>query len=154
MKKHFIKLELRNNKDFWSGLMFFTIGASSIFFARNYPFGTGLSMGPGFFPIVLGGMLILFGIYIMMRGLRINEQIEGDWSIRALIMLPLAMVLFGILMTVLGFIPALVALITVSTVAGRECKFVDVLLLNVLLISLSVALFVLGLGLPYPLIKF
>lgn len=144
----------RNSRDFWAGLMFSGIGIAAVLIAREYPFGTTLRMGPGYFPRVLGGILILFGIYVMARGLRNREKIGGNWSIRALIVLPLAMVLFGILMELLGFIPALATLIFGSAAAGREFKFIEVLLLAVLLISLSVALFIWGLGLPYPLIKF
>ena len=149
-----MKLAFRNNRDFWAGLMFAGTGAAAMFIARNYPFGTTLRMGPGYFPRVLGGILILFGSYVMVRGLHIHEKIEGNWSIRALIVLPLAMVLFGILMGFLGFMPALVILIFGSAAASREFKFIEVLLLTFLLTSLSVVLFVWGLGLPYPLIKF
>ena len=53
--------------------------------ARNYPFGTALRMGPGYFPTVLGGILILFGLYLLVAGLRSSEQIAGSWSLRALI---------------------------------------------------------------------
>lgn len=141
------------NRDFWAGLMFAGIGGAAMFIARNYPFGTTLRMGPGYFPQVLGGLLLLFGLYVMARGLRRSERIKGPWSVRALIALPLAMVLFGILMGSLGFIPALAALIFLSAAAGREFKFVEVLWLALLLTLLSVSLFVWGLGLPYPLIK-
>ena len=44
-------------------LMLIAIGAAAMFIARNYPFGTALRMGPGYFPIVLGALLILFGLY-------------------------------------------------------------------------------------------
>ena len=53
-----MKLTLSNNKDIWSGLMLIVIGAAAILVARNYPFGTALRMGPGFFPVVLGGLLV------------------------------------------------------------------------------------------------
>ena len=147
-----MSLSLRNNKDFWAGMMFFGTGAGAIFIARDYPFGTTLRMGPGYFPRVLGGILILFGIYVMVRGLRSDEQIKGNWSVRA-VMLPLSMVAFGVLMELAGFVPALVALIFVSAAAGREFKFGEVLLLDRPLTVLSVAMFIWGLGLPYPLIK-
>ena len=57
-----MKLALANNKDVWAGLMLIAIGAAAIFVARSYPFGTALRMGPGFFPVVLGGLLIVFGL--------------------------------------------------------------------------------------------
>jgi Tripartite tricarboxylate transporter TctB family len=89
----------------------------------------------------------------MIRGLRSNERIPGNWSLRALIVLPSSMVLFGVLMQYAGFIPALAALVFGAAASGREFKVVEVLLLTVLLAVLSVAVFIWGLGLPYPLIK-
>lgn len=148
-----MSLSIRNNKDFWSGLMFFGTGAGAMFMARHYPFGTTLRMGPGYFPVALSALLILFGIYVMVRGLRTNEKIQGNWSIRALIILPLSMVVFGVLMELTGFVPALAALVFLSAASGREFKFVEVLLLTAFLGVLSVAMFIWGLGLPYPLIK-
>ena len=56
-------------------------------------------------------------------------------------------------MELAGFIPALAALVFVSAASGREFKFNEVLLLTVFLSVLSVAMFIWGLGLPYPLIK-
>ncbi len=148
-----MKMTLRNNKDFWAGLVFAGTGAGAMFIARTYPFGTTLRMGPGYFPRVLGGILIAFGLYVMLRGLRKMEEIKGNWSIRALIVLPLSMVLFGVVMELAGFIPALVVLIFVSSASGREFKFKEVLLLTILLTVMSVAMFIWGLGLPYQLIK-
>ncbi len=148
-----MKLELRSNKDFWSGVMFFLTGAGAILVARHYPFGSTLRMGPGYFPIVLSAILMVFGVYVMLRGLRKSEKIQGNWSIRALIVLPFSMALFGILMELAGFVPALVALVFVSAASGREFKFKEVLLLTLFLGVLSVAMFIWGLGLPYPLIN-
>lgn len=148
-----MKIEVRNNKDFWAGLMLIGTGAMAIFIARDYPFGSTMRMGPGYFPSVLGGILVLFGIYITLMGLKRNEKIQGRWSLRALIVLPLSLVLFGVLMKHAGFMPALAALIFGSAAAGREFKFVEVLLLTVVLIGLSAAVFIWGLGLPHPLIK-
>ena len=67
-------------------------------------------------------------------------------------MLPLSLVLFGLLMEHAGFIPALLVLIFGSAAAGTEFKLVEVLLLAVGLTAFSVALFIYGLGLPYPLL--
>ena len=51
-----------------------------------------------------------------------------------------------------GFIPALIVLIVGSAAAGTEFKLIEVLLLAVGLTAFSVALFIWGLGLPYPLL--
>ena len=120
--------------------------------ARSYPMGTTLRMGPGYFPVVLGALLILFGLYCIASGLRSNEKIEGSWSLRGLIVLPLSLVLFGLLMEYAGFIPALIVLIFGSAFAGTEFRFIEVVLLAVGLTAFSVVLFIWGLGLPYPLL--
>jgi putative tricarboxylic transport membrane protein len=148
-----MKLALRDNKDFWAGMMLIGFGAGAMIIAREYAFGTTLRMGPGYFPRVLGGLLILFGIYILVVGLRRKEKLQGRYSLRALVLLPLSLVLFGALVDHAGFIPALVVLVFGSAAAGREFKFLEVLLLTVILTGLSVATFIWGLELPYPLIK-
>src|SRR5262249_28412780 len=138
------------------------IGAVTMFIARNYPFGTTLRMGPGYFPIVLGGILILFGLYLATAGWRSNpppdsarqpaQDRQGEpWPLRGMILLLLSFILFGVLMPHAGFVPALLALIFVAALASPQFKLVEVVLLSVVLTVLSVALFVWGLGLPYPL---
>ena len=148
-----MKIALRHNKDFWAGIMLIATGAASTFIARGYPFGSTMRMGPGYFPSMLGGILVLFGIYVMVTGLRRGEKIRVHCSLRALIVLSLSLVAFGLLMNHAGFIPALAALIFGSASAGREFRLVEILLFTVILTGLSVAVFIWGLGLPYPLIK-
>jgi uncharacterized membrane protein len=152
MNAHRMQLEFRNNKDVWAGLMLIGTGAATILIARDYVFGTALRMGPGYFPSVLGGLLVLFGLYLVGAGLRRRELIEGSWSLRALIVLPLSLVLFGLLMENAGFVPALMVLIVGSSAAGSEFRLVETLLLAVGLTAFAVVLFIWGLGLPYPLL--
>src|SRR5437660_3146166 len=106
-----VNLSLLHNKDFWSGILLAAVGVTAVIIARDYNFGTALRMGPGYFPSVLGGALVLFGLYLVVAGLKRNDKIEGNWSLRALIVLPLSLVLFGLLMDRAGFVPALIVLI-------------------------------------------
>src|SRR5437660_7805110 len=115
-----------SKKDFWAGVMLIAVGALAMFLARSFTFGTLLRMGPGYFPIVLGGLLILFGLYILAMGLRRGEKIEGSWSLRALIILPLSLVLFGFLIERAGFVPAMLVLIFASATATTEFRLVEV----------------------------
>jgi uncharacterized membrane protein len=140
------------NKDAWAGLLLIAVGAGAILVARDYPFGTALRMGPGYFPVMLGALLILFGLAILAAGLRRGERIAGSWSLRAIFVLPLSLVLFGLLMQHAGFVPAMLVLIFGAAAAGSEFRFVEVLLFALALTALAVVVFVWGLGLPYPLL--
>jgi len=151
IEAHFMKVPLQRNKDFLSGLMFMGVGAAAIIIARDYPFGSALRMGPGYFPSVLGGIMFVFGLWVLIQGLIKPQLITRTWSVRALIILPLAALVFGILMEKAGFVPALVVLCLLSAAASPEFKFVEQGILAVVLTGLSVALFIYGLGLPYPL---
>jgi putative tricarboxylic transport membrane protein len=132
--------------------MFIGLGLASAIIGRDYPMGSAMRMGPGYFPALLGGILVVFGLYFLARALRNPEAIAGAWPWRAIIVLPLALVLFGLLMDHAGFVPALFVLVFGSAAAGNEFRLVEVLLLSAFLTVFAVVLFVWGLGLPYPLI--
>jgi hypothetical protein len=147
-----MRIELRDNTGFWSGLMLIGTGTAAIVIAADYRLGSALRMGPGYFPSALGGILILLGIIVLAKGLKDPEPIAGRWSLRALILLPLSLVLFGVLMEHAGFVPALLVLVVGSSAAGGEFKIVEALLLAILLTVGATAVFVWGLGLPFPLV--
>ena len=148
-----MKFDWRNNRDFFAGLVYIGLGAVGMWIARDYPFGSALRMGPGYFPTVLGGIMIVFGIMVLLMGIKNNEKMKGTWSIRALIMLPLATGVFGFVMEHAGFIPALALLIPMSAASGPEFKWGEIILLTIGLLVICTGVFIYGLGLPYPLIK-
>ncbi len=148
-----MKFDWRNNRDFFSGLHFIAWGAAAIIISRDYPMGSALRMGPGYFPTGLGLILVAFGIYVMIQGLRNNEKVQGNWSPRALIMLPVAAVVYGYMVDRVGFIPSLLVLVILSAAAGREFKILEVLVIAAGLTAMAVVIFIWGLNMPYPLWK-
>ena len=144
-----MKLDLVNNKDFLAGLLMISVGAIAFYMALDYPFGSALRMGPGYFPRVLAGILITFGLYVMIRGIRTNEKVEGAWGWKALAMITLAFVVFGWLMDRIGMIPSLVVMFFLAALAGHQFKWLEVTILTVLMTAFAWAVFIWGLGLPY-----
>ena len=145
------KPHLPSNRDFLAGLLFIVFGVLTLFFARDYPIGITARMGPGYFPMVLGGLLCLFGLVVMIRGMRAGVPVRGAWGWRPLGLITLSIVIFGFSMEKLGLVPALMLLFFVAALAGREFRFKEVLLLAVLMSAFAAAVFVYGLQLPYPL---
>ena len=124
-----MKLDLRNNKDFLAGLLLILLGGLAMAIARDYPMGSAMRMGPGYFPTVLGGILCLFGVTILIRGIRIGAKVRGEWGWKPLALVTLSIVLFGAIVDRLGMIPALVTLFFVCSAGGREFRFKEVLVL-------------------------
>jgi hypothetical protein len=145
-------LALMTNKDFWSGMMLVGIGLASGFIALDYPFGTVLRMGSGFFPLMLSGILVVFGVMLLVRSTASTEQIEPGWSLRGLVVIPIALVAFGLLLERAGFVPAMFAVVVGSALAGTEFRVIEVLVLACVMTFLGVAIFVWGLGMPFTLI--
>lgn len=146
-----MKFDLRNNKDLLAGLLFILIGGLAVVIARDYPMGSVARMGPGYFPTILGGILFLFGVYVMIRGIFSGEKVQGEWGWKPLALIALSIVFFGFLMDRLGMVPALVVMFFVGALAGREFRFKEVLLLTGLMSVFAVGVFVYGLKLPYQL---
>jgi hypothetical protein len=144
--------DLRNNRDFLAGLLFMVLGGLAVVLARDFPMGTTMRMGPGYFPTALGGILFLFGVYVLLRGIRSGEKVRGTWGWRPLALITLAIVLFGFLLDRLGMIPAALSMFFVAAAAGREFRFKEVLILAVVMTAFAATVFLYGLKLPYPLL--
>ena len=147
-----MKPDLRNNRDLIAGLLFIVLGALAAVLARDYPFGTTMRMGPGYFPTLLGGILLVFGATILLRGIRSGERVKGEWGVRPLAWITLSIVLFGFLLDRVGMVPATVVTLFAAAAAGREFRLKEVLLLAIVMTAFSVAVFSYGLKLPYPLV--
>jgi hypothetical protein len=147
-----VKPDLRNNRDFIAGLLFIVLGVLAVALARDYPLGTTMRMGPGYFPTALGVILFLFGVAVLARGIRLGEKVKGEWGWRPLALIAFSIVLFGFLLDRAGMIPAIVVTLFVAAAAGHEFRLKEVLLLAVVMTVFSVAVFSWGLKLPYPLL--
>ena len=146
-----MKPDFRTSKDLVAGLLFLAIGIAAILVARAYPFGTAMRMGSGYFPTVLGGILVLFGAFLMARGARSRERTAITWDWKPLACIVLSMVLFAFLMPRVGLVPALLALFFVSAFGGREFRVKEVLALTVVMTAFAVLVFVYVLKLPFQL---
>lgn len=142
-------MKIRSQKDFWAGLMFIAFGMLAIVVSRNYPMGTAVRMGPGYFPTYLGAIMIVIGAITTGFAYRTEGRDIGRWGWRPLLWLSAAFAAFGLLIEGAGFVLALLALIVASSLAGRDTRPLELVVLIAALITGSVALFIYGLELPY-----
>jgi hypothetical protein len=146
-----VRLNIKSKEDFLSGLMFIAFGLAAVIIARDYPMGTAMRMGPGYFPTYLGAIMMVMGAIIAARGLaqRAADEATKGFAWRPLIVLSGAFIAFGIAMESLGFIPALLILIMLSALAGKEFRLLEVVLLTAVLIVAAVGIFIYGIELPF-----
>lgn len=146
-----MKLKIKSPEDFWSGMMFIAFGLLAIIISRDYPMGSAMRMGPGYFPTALGGMLVVIGAIISATGFKFEGEGIESFAWKPIIFLSVAFAIFGWGMDHVGFVVSMTALIVLSAAAGTEFKWTEVIIMTIVLIVGSWALFIWGLDLPYPL---
>ena len=145
-------MKIRNQKDFWSSVMFITFGVLYMVWSQDYQFGTAQRMGPGYFPTVLGGLLIFLGILVGLPAFRhdAEETVVEPIGWRGLLVILGAVILYGLLLPRLGFVIAMAVLVILSAMASREFTWKAALLSTIVLGAFSYLVFVKGLELQFP----
>ena len=144
-------MKIKSQEDFWSGLMFIGFGIAAIIIARDYPAGSAMRMGPGYFPTMIGGLLVVFGAIISALSFRTQGLGIGTWPWRAIVLMSVAFMLFAWGMEHLGFIPSLAILIVVSTLSTPHFRWKEMALEAVVMIAGAWAVFIYALELPFTL---
>lgn len=154
-------MNIKSQKDFFSGLVYVVVGGAFAFGATNYNVGTGARMGPGYFPLLLGILLAVIGAFVMFKSLTVETQ-DGDkigsWAWKPLIYIIVGNLLFGILLgglpsiglPAMGLIAAIFGTTIVVSKAGETFNLKEVLILSTILSIGSYAAFVLLLKLQFP----
>jgi hypothetical protein len=139
-------------KDLLAGLVFIAFGLAFAYAASTYPLGTAIRMGPGYFPLVLGGLLALLGIIVVIEGVIAGEgEALGSVPWRGAILILGAVVFFGFTVRGLGLAPSIFVTVLLAAFASRRTGILAALAISVGLTALCLLVFVTALGLPLPL---
>jgi len=147
-------MKIKSQRDFVSGLMFVVVGVIFAVGATNYSMGSSAKPGAGYFPLILSVLMAILGAIVLFKSLTIETE-GGDpighiaW--RPLIVIVVAIAVFGATITWLGLILAVPILILISSLAGDEFKWLGVVINSVVLTLFSWLIFVVGLKLTIPL---
>jgi hypothetical protein len=145
-----VQLKITSKEDFYAGLMFIGFGVLAILIARNYPIGSAMRMGPGYFPTAIGMCLIVLGSVIALTGFRLRGEGVGRFAWRPLLLLAAAFSIFALTIESLGFIVALLVMVVLSAFAGQEWRVKEVIIEALLLVAACWLVFVYLLELPFP----
>ena len=141
----------RSLKDQLSGLIFIAFGLAFGIAAWGYDLGSALRMGPGFFPVMLAGILVLIGIGTVIEGTVAGDRtaISGV-SVRGFVLIIGALLFFGLTVRGLGYGPAIFVAVLMSAFASRRTSALAAFVLAFGLSAFCVAIFTYGLGVPVP----
>jgi len=150
----------------YSGLLFMAIGLAFGWGAvSRYPIGTAASMGPGYFPLLLSGVLLLLGLAAVLQALRLRgrQPRELDASaprhaLKPVIFILLANIAFGVLLTGIpalgipaqGLVISIYAVTFIASMAGEEHCHGQTFVLATVLAAGCYLIFIQGLGLTVP----
>jgi len=141
---------IRNPKDFWAGVLFILVGIAAIGIGSRYNLGTAARMGPGYFPRILGMLLIVLGGILALRALRLQGAPIPPFKWRPTLVVLGSVVLFGLIVTKIGMAIGVVILIVLSSAASHEFRPKEAVIAGILLAALAVGVFVIGLKLQVP----
>ena len=151
-------MNIKSQKDFFSGLMFMGVGLAFAWGATTYSVGQGARMGPGYFPLYLGVLMAILGAAITFSSL-VVESVGGDkvgkWAWKPLFFIILANLLFGVLLAglpsvgipAMGLIAAIYVLTFVSSMAEPGWKVKNTFILATILAAGSYVAFIMALKL-------
>ena len=154
-------MQIKSQKDFFSGLMFMLVGIAFAWGSTSYNVGTGARMGPGYFPLVLGVLMAFLGLVIAIKATVINTP-DGDkigsWAWKPLFFIIAANLVFGVMLgglpsikiPAMGLILAIYALTFIASMAGDEFSFKAVFILATVLSIMSYLAFIVLLKLQFP----
>ena len=141
---------IRNPKDFWAGLLFASVGLAAIVLGSRYNLGTAARMGPGYFPRILGMLLMALGSIIALRALRVDGPAVPPWRWWSTGVVLGSVVLFGLIVNTVGLALSTVILIVLASSASSEFRWKEALISGVFLAALAVGVFIIGLKLQLP----
>jgi Tripartite tricarboxylate transporter TctB family len=154
-------VNIKSQKDFFSGLMFLIVGGLFAVGAYSYNMGDGARMGPGYFPRLLGIILAVIGAVVTFKALTVETEGGdkiGKWAWRPLFYIIAANLAFGVLLgglpsiklPAMGMIAAIFALTVIAAKAGDKFQLKENLILAAILSVGSYLAFIVLLKLQIP----
>jgi hypothetical protein len=144
---------IRSPKDFWSGVIYLAAALFGLIAGSDYSVGRAGQMGPGYFPIILSSLLLMFGVVTLVRAFIVPGESVSKFALKPALLIVGSVVVFALLVERAGFAIAMLASVLMSASASREFRFEGLATLGLItFITAAALLFVEALGVPMPLV--
>jgi hypothetical protein len=140
--------------DLLTAAIFVGVGALGLWAGRTLDFGSLASMGAGFVPTIICWLLIGIGLWVGLLGLRRAYTPIEPAKLRPILVITASIIGFAFIAAWLGFVVASLFLIVASSLAERETRVFETVLLAIGLSIFGALVFVVGLGVQIKLLPF
>jgi hypothetical protein len=142
-------------REYYAGALMMLIGLGAIVQGSSYRIGSLTEMGSGFFPVALGVILVLLGVWIAGMARRASstaaqeETAPAEW--RGWLCILGSVAAFCVLGKYGGLLPASFAVVFISALGDRQNSWLTALWLAVAMSIVSVVVFWWALQVQFPL---
>ncbi|MFN3853346.1 MAG: tripartite tricarboxylate transporter TctB family protein [Phreatobacter sp.] len=127
--------------------MLLAIGVWFFVRALNLSVGTATAMGPGYYPLLASGALILLSLFVIGSAFFRPANLPKA-PLRPLVSVCAAILTFALTMDFFGLMPAIFATVLVAATADRRSRPVPAIILALLLCAGAYLVFIQLLGMP------
>ena len=137
-------------QDLLFGVFLIAVAGIALVSTRTLTGGTAADMGPGYVPRAIAIMLLAFGLWFGIRGLRRPFVGIAPVRLQSLLAITASVAVFALTATRFGLALSSFAAILIASLATREARPVETVLFALGLTTAAVLLFVKALALPVP----
>lgn len=142
-------VQIGRPRDAIAGALFVIIGTAAWLGAQQYRIGTATRMGPGYFPMCLGMLLVGLGAINLLRSLAPGEgAVHEPRALTPLLLIVAGVAGFTLLVDRAGLVPAIAVLVGFACAPQLLRRPLEVVLIFVVLAAFSVAVFIDAFSLP------
>jgi Tripartite tricarboxylate transporter TctB family len=143
-------MRVKSPQDVGAGAVFVLIGVAGFYFGSDLAMGSAARMGPGFFPMLLSGLIATLGLIVGLSGFVVEGPSIEPVQLRPISFIVAAILIFGYLIESVGLALTAILLTLFAAFARPEVRLGETLILGAGLALFTVVVFVYLLGQALP----
>jgi hypothetical protein len=141
-------MKSKDTRDIIGGFALVALGVFAALYAQRYDIGELQEMGPGYFPVALGILLAILGLFIAIPAFfREGTTIHIEW--KSLIWVLISIAIFAIALNKAGLILATILSVLAASIPSKS-SWKTRIILALCIAAITYSVFLLGLGMVLP----
>lgn len=143
---------IKGPQDFWGGVALVAIGTFAYWASWDLPGMHGFQFGPGTAPRMFAGLLIALGAGVAITGAIAQGAPMQRFHLRGPLFVSLSILTFAVCIRPLGLVLSAFVSFMVAALGSNETRWVETIVVGVVITAFCSFLFPYALGLPFQLL--